>query len=98
MRWTFRISFLILLAWAIFMVSPFVALLAAGRSSRPWAANARATMQALGLLVTLASLTVYTVAAMRWTRPTPAFLMVPLASWLLIAVGTTRAAWTARKG
>ena len=26
MRWTFRISFLILLAWAIFMVSPFVAL------------------------------------------------------------------------
>ncbi|WP_262027538.1 DUF2939 domain-containing protein [Microvirga sp. Mcv34] len=26
MRWTLRISFLILLAWAIFMVSPFVAL------------------------------------------------------------------------
>jgi hypothetical protein len=26
MRWTFRISFLLLLAWAIFMVSPFVAL------------------------------------------------------------------------
>src|SRR3712207_491267 len=26
MRWTFRISFLLFLAWAIFMVSPFVAL------------------------------------------------------------------------
>ncbi len=26
MRWTFRISFLLLLGWAIFMVSPFVAL------------------------------------------------------------------------
>src|SRR5690242_17653348 len=26
MRWTLRISFLLLLAWAIFMVSPFVAL------------------------------------------------------------------------
>ncbi len=26
MRWTFRISFLLLLAWAIFVVSPFVAL------------------------------------------------------------------------
>jgi hypothetical protein len=26
MRWTFRISFLLLLAWGIFMVSPFVAL------------------------------------------------------------------------
>src|SRR5215207_4306640 len=26
MRWTFRITFLLLLGWAIFMVSPFVAL------------------------------------------------------------------------
>ena len=26
MRWTLRISFLLLLAWAIFLVSPFVAL------------------------------------------------------------------------
>jgi len=33
----------------------------------------------------------------RWTRPTPAFLMVPLASWLVIAIDVGRAAWTARK-
>lgn len=32
MRWTFRISLLLLLAWAIFMVSPFLALYDLGRA------------------------------------------------------------------
>lgn len=32
MRWTFRISFILFLAWAIFMVSPFVALYDLGKA------------------------------------------------------------------
>ena len=88
---------LLLVMFLMWVASPFAALLAAGRWSNPWAMSARATLPALVLLITLASLTVYTVAATRWARPTPAFLMVPLASWLLIAAGAGRAAWMARK-
>lgn len=32
MRWTFRISFILFLAWAVFMVSPFVALYDLGKA------------------------------------------------------------------
>ncbi len=87
----------LLVMFLMWVVSPFAALLAAGRSSRPWATCAGATVRALVLPITLASLAAYTIATMRWTRPTPAFLMVPLVSWLLIAAAIGSAAWTARK-
>jgi hypothetical protein len=87
----------LLVMFLMWVASPFAALLVADRSSHPWAAIARPTLPPLALLMALASLAVYTVAATRWTRPTPAFLLVPLASWLLIAAGVGRAAWTARK-
>ena len=94
-RHTPRVLLVMFILW---VVSPFAALLAAGRSSSQWTARSRATVQVLVLLITTASLTVYTLAATRWTRPTPAFLMVPLASWLLMAVGVGGAAWAARRG
>jgi len=88
----------LLVMFLLWVASPFAALLVADRSSSSWATTTRLTMQVLVLLITMASLIMYTFAATRWTRSTPAFLMVPLASWLLIAAGAGHAAWTARKG
>ena len=89
-----RVLLVMFIAW---VASPFAALFAAARSSSPWATNSRATVHLLVPLITTASLTVYTLAATRWNRSTPAFLMVPLTSWLLIAAAAGSAAWTARK-
>jgi len=86
----------LLVLFLMWVLSPFAALLVAGGSSSRWAASARPTLPGLTLLITLTSLAVYA-AATRWTRSTPAFLMVPLVSWLVIAIGVGRAAWTARK-
>jgi hypothetical protein len=96
--WVGRNAPRVLLAmFFVWVASPFAALLIAARSSHPWAATSRPILPSIVLLMTLASLAVYTLAATRWTRPTPAFLMVPLASWLLIAAVLGRAAWTARQ-
>jgi hypothetical protein len=70
------------------VLSPFVALVAADAVLKRHAALVRVTLCALMLIVTAASLVVYGNVALGPPRPQPAamFLLVPLGSWLLMAV------------
>jgi len=82
-------SIVLLAMFVLWDVAPFVGLLLAHRASRLWASSARAALYWVTLLVTLASLAIYGVVALGPPRPKPAswFLLVPVASWLLIALG-----------
>lgn len=92
-------SRLLLLLFAIWVLSPFVALILAHTVSRRWADLTRATLYSLMLVLALGSLTLYGDVALGPPRPQPAFrfLVVPAASWLLIAVAMTLAAFLSGK-
>ena len=81
-------SIILLAMFVIWDVAPFVGLLLAHRASRLWASSARTAVYWVTLVVTLASLAIYGVVALGPPRPTPAswFLIVPVASWLLISI------------
>lgn len=70
------------------VLSPFLALLAADRVSSRWAGPTRTTWRWLMLLVPLASLVIYGYVAWSPPRPKPAstFLLVPLGSWLVLVI------------
>lgn len=88
-------SFFLMLLFAIWVLSPFVALVLAHSVSRRWADLTCATLYGLMLVLSLGSLTLYGDVALGPPRPQPAFrfLVVPLASWLLIAVAMPIAAF-----
>lgn len=69
------------------VLSPFVALLLAAVSKR-WSPRTRAVLHSLMLVLPLASVAIYADVALGHPRSKPAFafLVVPLASWLLIAI------------
>ena len=73
--------------FAVWVLSPFVALVWANVVSARWAVLTRATLYTVTLLLTLGALAIYGEVALGPPRPKPAFifLVVPLASWLLIA-------------
>jgi hypothetical protein len=81
-------SIVLVALFVIWDVAPFVGLLLAHRASRLWASSARAAVYWVTLVVTLASLAIYGVVALGPPRPKPAssFLIVPVVSWLLIAL------------
>ena len=81
-------SLVLMALFGLWVLSPFVALVAANLVSRPWPALTRSTLQCVTVVLTLGSLAIYGVVAFGPPRAKPAsgFLMVPLASWLLIAV------------
>src|SRR3954451_6785353 len=81
-------SRILLMLFGIWVLSPFVLLLLTNLVSKPWAAATRATFYTVMLVVSLASLAIYGYVAFGPPRATPAFafLMVPLGSWLLIAI------------
>jgi hypothetical protein len=70
------------------VLSPFVALVAADVVLKRRTALVRVTLCALMLIVTATSVAVYGNVALGPPRPQPAamFLMVPLGSWLLATV------------
>ena len=80
-------SRLLLVLFAIWVLSPFMALLLANIVSKRWSVITRATLHSVMLVLTLGSLAIYGEVALGPPRPKPAsfFLVVPLASWLLIA-------------
>lgn len=88
-------SRILMLMFAVWVLSPFVALVLAHSVSRSWAAMTCATLYVLMLVLALGSLTLYGDVALGTPRPQPAFrfLVVPLASWLLIAVAMPLAAF-----
>jgi hypothetical protein len=87
-------SRILMVLFALWLLSPFVALVFAGVASARWLALTRATLYSAALIVTLISLVIYGVVALGPPRGKTAFVfvVVPPASWLLIAIAVTIAA------
>src|ERR1700730_7618704 len=73
--------------FVIWDLSPFIALILADIASKRWSVLTRATLYAVMLIIPLGSLAFYGDVVWR-PRPQPAFmfLVVPLGSWLLMAL------------
>jgi hypothetical protein len=80
-------SRLLIVLFAIWVLSPFVALLLANMASRRWSVITSATLHSLMLVLTLSSVVIYGNVVLR-PRSTPAFvfIVVPLGSWLLMTI------------
>lgn len=87
-------SRLLLGLFAIWVLSPFIALLLANMITRRWSVLTQVTLHSLTLILTLGSLALYGDVAWR-PRPQPAFvfLVVPLGSWLLLVIAVPLAAF-----
>ena len=81
-------SKILLALFTIWVLSPFVAVIGADVVSKRWAVITRATLYGVMLVLTLGSVAIYGDVALGPPRAKPAavFLMVPLTSWLLIAL------------
>ena len=92
-------SRILLSLFVIWVLSPFVALVCASIVSKRWPVLTRTTLYSLMLVLTLGSLAIYGDVAFGPARATPAFafLVVPLVSWLLIAVALPVSAFLSRK-
>jgi hypothetical protein len=92
-------SRILLSLFVIWVLSPFVALVCASAVSKRWPVPTRATLYGVMLVLTLGSLAIYGGVAFGPARATPAFafLVVPLVSWLLIAVALPVAAFISRR-
>ena len=86
-------SVLLISLFVIWVLSPFVALVVAHVISKRWTFISRVTLYSLMIVVTLGSLVSYSGAlSPRGTKPAFVFLVVPLLSWILLAV----VIWTAK--
>ena len=89
---------LLLGLFAIWVLSPFVVLVAAYVVSKRWSVLTRATLYGVMLVVTVASLVIYGETALGPPRPkTAVFVVVPPASWLLMAIVVPTAAFISRR-
>ena len=93
-----RTPLLLLVLFVGWVALPFVGLAAADIASKRWSVATRAALYSVMLIVTLGSVAVYSTTVLRpLARPAALFLMVPLASWLLIAVVLGTAALLSRR-
>ena len=85
--------------FAIWVLSPFVTLLLANRFSKRWSVITRTALYWLMLVITLTSLAIYGYFVLRPPESTPArtFLIVPLGSWMLMAIVVALAALISRR-
>ena len=90
---------LLLVFFVFWVLSPFAALVWANIVSRRWPLLTRATLYGVTLLVTLGSLAMYGELIKRPAGTANAFMfvVVPPASWLLLAAAVSLAAWTSRR-
>jgi len=81
-------SVLLAVLFAGWVLLPFVGLVWAYLASKRWTASAQTMLHWLMLIIALGSLLIYGNVALGPPRPQPArfFLLVPLASWVLIAL------------
>jgi hypothetical protein len=81
-------SRVLLLLFALWVLSPFMALAYAGKVARAWSTPIKTTLHVLILVLSVGSLAIYGHVAVGPPRATPAFLFlaVPLVSWLLITL------------
>jgi hypothetical protein len=87
-------SRILLVLFTIWVLSPFVALVLADVVSKGWSVLTRATLHSVMLVLTLGSLAIYGDVALGPPRAKTAFVfvVVPPASWLLIAIAVPIAA------
>ncbi len=85
---------LLLTLFAIWVLSPFVALVFANIASKGWSIITRAALYCVMLVVMLGSLAIYGDVALGPLRAktVPVFVIVPPASWLLFAIVVPMAA------
>ena len=92
-------SVLLIGLFAIWVLSPFVALAVANMRSTRWSVTTRKVLYLVTLVLTLGSCALYADVVLRPPRATPAsrFLVVPLASWLLMTMAVPIAALISRR-
>ena len=89
---------LLLVLFAMWVVSPFAILAAVDVAAKRWSALTRATLYGVTPVVTAASLAIYGAVAFGTPRPkTAVFVIVAPASWLLIAIVVATAAFISRQ-
>ena len=78
-------SLILLALFAIWVLSPFIALLSAMMISKRWSILTRGMLYGVMLMITVGSLAIYAnmVSAPSGTKLAFPFLVVPLGSWLL---------------
>jgi hypothetical protein len=88
-----------LILFAIWVLSPFVALLFAIIVSKDWSVLTRAMLYGVVLVLTVTSLAIYVDVALGPPRTKTAFVfvVVPPASWLLIAITISIGALNSRR-
>ena len=93
-----RTSRLLLVIMLLWVLAPFAALALADLASKRWTSIIRATLSSVMLVVTLGSLAIYVDDALRRRRAQAAFVfvVVPLASWVLMAIAIPVAALISR--
>lgn len=84
----------LLVLFLLWVLSPFIGLVWANVVSKHWSLVTRATLYSVMLVLTLGSLASYGAVVLGPPRARPAavFLVVPLASWLLVAMVVPTAA------
>ena len=92
-------SRLLLVLFALWVLSPFLALLLASVVSKRWSVLTRTTLYGVMLVLTLGTLAIYGYVALGPPRAQTAFVfvVVPPASWLLIAIVVPIAAQISRR-
>jgi len=80
-------SILLIIMFTSWVLSPFIGLVVANVISKRWSMSTRTALYFLILFITLGSLICYSGAFnLSGTKPAFKFLIVPLISWLLIAI------------
>ncbi len=89
---------LLIVLFACWVLSPFIALAFAAIASKRWSTRTRVTLYGIILVVTLGSLALYGAVALGppRTRTASVFVVVPPASWLLMVVTLALAAVVSR--
>jgi hypothetical protein len=92
-------SRLLLVLFALWVLSPFLALALANMVSKRWSVLTRATLYTVMLVLAVSSLVIYGVVALGPPRQKTAFVfvVVPPASWLLIGIVLPIAALVSRR-
>jgi hypothetical protein len=91
-------SILLVLLFAAWVLSPFVGLLVANLAAKRWSRTVCIALYCLMIVLTLGSLVGYSGAlSPPGSKPAGVFLIVPLLSWLLIAIVIPVAASRSRR-
>lgn len=91
-------SVLLVFLFVSWVLAPFIALLFANVIFRRWAVITRTTLYGLTIVLTIGSLIIYSGAlSLPGALPAEKFLMVPLVSWLLLAIVLPLAASLSRR-